>query len=40
LLACLRISPHSLEELSHGLKFPARRIASIIKDLVAAGAIG
>jgi len=39
LLACLRISPHSLEELSHGLMLPVRRIAPIVKDLVAAGAI-
>jgi len=39
LLACLSISPHSLEELSHGLMLPIRRIAPIVKELVAAGAI-
>jgi hypothetical protein len=39
LLACLRISPHSLEELSHGLMLRVRRIALIVNKLVAAGAI-
>jgi len=39
LLACLRISQHSLEELSHGLMLLVRRIAPIVKELVAAGAI-
>ncbi len=40
IIACLpAISPHSLEELSHGLTLPVRRIAPIVKDLVAAGAI-
>jgi hypothetical protein len=39
LLACLRISPHSLEELSHGLMLPVRQVAPIVKELVASGAI-
>jgi hypothetical protein len=39
LLARLRNSPHSLKELSHGLMLPARRIAPIVKELLAAGAI-
>ena len=39
MLACLRISPHSLEELSHGLMLLVRRIAPIVKEFVAAGAI-
>jgi hypothetical protein len=39
LLACLRISPHSLEELSHGLRLPVRRLAPIAMEFVAAGVI-
>jgi hypothetical protein len=32
-------SPHSLEDLSHGLMLPARQVAPIIKEFVAAGTI-
>jgi predicted transcriptional regulator len=39
LLACLRTSPDSLEELSHGLTLTARQVAPIVKELLDAGAI-